>query len=442
MKIDLNRIYSFPEGTVIIPHKGRFMAVAPKSANWIVMQNGRQKEIFSWLGQGLSISEVIEKNGSHYDDVVDVITQLEARRFCTKNPVSNIDRARSLHLYLTNKCNLRCPHCYMFSGDPNGDELSTEEIKKLISEYRTIAHGKKITISGGEPTVRDDFEDIVDYAHGMGLEIKLLTNGVLLNRETASRISKYVSSVQISVDGFSEQSNSPIRGRGSFGKSLECVDCFVGCGVETSVAVTPPHLHLEHHIDEYAEFAKGLRNKYRGKKFFIKFTAELSDGRSVRLSVADSRAYNDNVKKIQQKIYDEDIDLIEFLQTMQDDVVLENCMYGAFAVASNGDVFLCPEISKLKPVANVRKDDFSDILKTARVAERMTSVDRISPCSDCEIRMICGGGCRIKEIAGLPNAASVSDLENLSLSRRCDPKIKEGFYDLMISSNEYLYVPL
>ena len=62
----------------------------------------------------------IEETLSHYigdeDAVQEVVTQLEAKRFCTKHVISATEGIRTLHLYLTNKCNLTCPHCYMFAG--------------------------------------------------------------------------------------------------------------------------------------------------------------------------------------------------------------------------------------------------------------------------------------------------------------------------------------
>ena len=93
----------------------------------------------------------------------------------------------------------------MLSGKSNENELTTEQITTLIYNYKTIAKGTRLTISGGEPTIRADFLEIVKYASELGLEIKLLTNGALLTKTIIETLSQYISSVQISIDGFSEE---------------------------------------------------------------------------------------------------------------------------------------------------------------------------------------------------------------------------------------------
>ena len=96
---------------------------------------------------------------------------------------------------------------------------------------KTIAKGTRLTISGGEPTIRADFLEIVKYASELGLEIKLLTNGALLTETIIETLSQYISSVQISIDGFSEESNATIRGENHFQKALDSLDNF-GSGAE------------------------------------------------------------------------------------------------------------------------------------------------------------------------------------------------------------------
>lgn len=440
--IDLNKVYRFPDEVEIITYKDKFLAIAPLFANWIVIENNVQKEIFLQLQKGSSIGSIMEQFKYYFEDVNYIVTQLEAREFCTKKVNSNISRIRNLHIYLTNKCNLQCPHCYMFSGTPNDNELTGEEIKNILKEYKKIASGEKITLSGGEPTTRDDFEDILNFAHELGLEIKLLTNGTNIDETNITNISKYISSVQVSIDGFSETSNAIIRGKNNFERALNCVDLFISNNVETSIAVTPFYKDLDQHIDKYVEFAIKLRNKYAGKPFFIKFASELSNGRKIQLTEAQNKKYHEKVKQIQQRIYTEDISLIEFIQTFSENVILENCMFGVFSIASNGDVYLCPEITTLKPIGNVRTESFEEIINMCGKVELYTSVKNISPCNKCEIRYICGGGCRIKEFPVLKNYISIINLENSNLIRECNSKIKERFYELMILSNEYLYVNL
>ena len=197
----------------------------------------------------------------------------------------------------------------------------------------------------------------------MGLEIKLLTNGALLTETIIETLSQYISSVQISIDGFSEESNATIRGENHFQKALDSLDNFIKNGVETSVAITPPYSILKLHLDDYVDFSERLVEKYKGKPFCVKFTEGLSKGRKINPSKLENEKYSKLIKTIQTKIYGLEYEFIHFVEIMSNDIINDNCMFGVFAVASNGDVYFCPEIGKLHPVANIKKDSFNDILQ-------------------------------------------------------------------------------
>ena len=102
---------------------------------------------------------------------------------------------------LTYACNLSCVHCLSSSGRRDPRELSTEECKAVIDELERM-QVFYVNIGGGEPTVRPDFWEIVDYATSHHVGVKFSTNGVKLTPEVARRLAAndYVD-VQISLDG-------------------------------------------------------------------------------------------------------------------------------------------------------------------------------------------------------------------------------------------------
>ena len=442
-RINPDKYYGFPSDLSIVPYKGKYLVIAPRAARWIVLENHNQINVLEFLMKGHTIKEALDNPELKGEDISVVITQVEARRLCDNASRSITEDKRSLHIYLTNKCNLSCPHCYMFSGKQNDNELSTEEIIGLITDYATVAAGNRITISGGEPTIHNDFDKIVKTASGLGLEINLLTNGSLLSESRINFLSKFISSIQISIDGFSEESDAIIRGAGHFEKALHVVDRFVNQGIETSVAITPTLEMLRKHHNEYAEFARVLAMKYLGKAFKVKFAEGLSPGRNVNPTKDSNKEYETIVNRINKKLYGNDFDLIQFVETMRNDVIVDNCMFGVFAVASNGDVYFCPEIGSLPKIANIRTSSFQDIFEQSLAAEKATSISNLNPCNQCDICNICGGGCRIKEFPELTKRKTFSDIDFGSIpQRKCSVAIKNKFYDLMVRSNEYLFVPL
>lgn len=441
--IDLNKFYIFPKEIKYVEYEDSILVIAPETANWIVLKSKKQKNVLEFLKVGHTINETLENQSFNKNDVNAVVTQLEARRFCTKKVHSSTEEERTMHIYITNRCNLSCPHCYMYSGKANKNELTTEEILKLIYDYRHIANGSCVTLSGGEPTCRTDFDKIVQYAAGLGLEVKILTNGTLMTPERISRLAKYIYSAQISIDGYSEESNSLIRGKGSFNKSLLSVDSCVKNGIRTSIAITPSEYLLANHIDDYVEFATKLSIHYKGKPFRIKFAEGLMKGRKISPSVKDNKTYYTLMKELQTKFYGPNYEVMTFVHSLYNDSIIDNCMFGMFAIASNGDVFYCARISDLIPTTNVRDMPFQKIIERASQAEKASFIKNLKPCKDCELRFICGGGCRIEQFPKLVKRSSFENIDSNAIPpRSCDRKIKEKFYSLMIHSNKYFYKPL
>ena len=112
----------------------------------------------------------------------------------------------------TNKCNLKCVHCYQDAEEATDRELSTEEAMKMIDE---IAHaGFKIMIfSGGEPLLRPDIFDLVAHAASRGLRPVFGTNGTLITYEIAMRLKECgACAMGISVDSLDPAKHDRFRG--------------------------------------------------------------------------------------------------------------------------------------------------------------------------------------------------------------------------------------
>ena len=77
---------------------------------------------------------------------------------------------------LTYACNLACVHCLSSSGRRDPRELSTAEGKAVVDELQRM-QVFYVNIGGGEPTVRPDFWELLDYAIGHDVGVKFSTNG-------------------------------------------------------------------------------------------------------------------------------------------------------------------------------------------------------------------------------------------------------------------------
>jgi mycofactocin radical SAM maturase len=124
---------------------------------------------------------------------------------------------------LTYACNLSCIHCLSSSGRRNPRELTTTECKVVIDTLERM-QVFYVNIGGGEPTVRPDFWELVDYATAHHVGVKFSTNGVKITPDVAARLaaSDYVD-VQISLDGATAEVNDAVRGPGSYETALRAM---------------------------------------------------------------------------------------------------------------------------------------------------------------------------------------------------------------------------
>src|SRR5580704_11012281 len=142
---------------------------------------------------------------------------------------------------LTYACNLSCVHCLSSSGRRDPRELSAAECRAVIDELERM-QVFYVNIGGGEPTVRPDFWDLVDYATARHVGVKFSTNGVKISPATARRLaaSDYVD-VQISLDGATAGVNDAVRGPGSYATALAAMRHLAAAGLagfKISVVVT------------------------------------------------------------------------------------------------------------------------------------------------------------------------------------------------------------
>ena len=77
---------------------------------------------------------------------------------------------------ITFACNMRCIHCGTAAGKRRPDELTTMEALKLIDDLTALGC-KHVTLSGGEPLLRDDWRELAAHLKKNGLIVNLITNG-------------------------------------------------------------------------------------------------------------------------------------------------------------------------------------------------------------------------------------------------------------------------
>ena len=270
-----------------------------------MLKNQSQLNFFQKL-LSCNIQTALDNSDISYEDAQEVIMQIEARHL-EETPIKrvSVDGDTIMHLYLTNGCNMKCPHCYMTAGKKESDELTTSEIKAIIENFSKVNSGV-LTLSGGEVTLRDDFEDICLYAFNKGVSVDILTNGVLWTDELINTIGRKAHRIQISIDGYSEEENSKIRGRGNFKIALQIVHKLIEVGSNVEIAITPVFdENISKKIHNYVDFAKKLEKQY-GKNIKVTFNGDLMDGRDLKLTDEHRKMYADAIQQIMVLRYGKD----------------------------------------------------------------------------------------------------------------------------------------
>lgn len=117
---------------------------------------------------------------------------------------------------ITRACNLQCKHCYTSAGKKEPKELTTQQALRIIDHLDEVGISD-LTISGGEPLLRDDLEVIVADLAQREIPFALYTNGTLLSRERQVSLKKAgVSVFSLSLNGTTKETHNFIQGANTF----------------------------------------------------------------------------------------------------------------------------------------------------------------------------------------------------------------------------------
>lgn len=315
-------------------------------------------------------------------------------------------KLEEIDLYLTNRCNLSCDFCSV-EARKNTVELSIERIKSIILEAKELGL-QDLHLTGGEPTMRTDLEEIVNFAVSQGLNVRLITNGTLLTPERLRRLyEKGLKSIMISLDGM-EAYHNKVRGDGSYERALESIQVALGLGMfvrVNSVAWKDNRsdiLKLSHMLNTlnvavYSIFLGsplGYAKKYKDAVIAPQdwkiFCDELK-------SIACSVGFRTKIVVEKGYLYpDENLYDIKGLQGRGRGCRDITNYSDFFLIRSNGDVHPCVFFSnEASAIGNVNTQSLEEILHNYADNVFYQKIGQIpETCSKCDNADACRGGCR------------------------------------------------
>ena len=292
---------------------------------------------------------------------------------------------------ITLRCNLRCVHCLSNAGPVSKEELTTSECRDLVDQL-TVLKVFQVNIGGGEPFIREDFLDLLRYSHEKGLVTCVSTNGMLVDNDLARELSSLkMLYLQVSLDGATAEVNDQIRGKGTYKKILNAMDCLARHRVPFSINTVLTRTNYPQ-LDTLREMAKEYGAELRVSRF-------RPSGRG-----KESKDYLGPDKDQLEAFADwlNEYDLVRtgdsfFCLTSENRRIKGLDMCGAAkmtcCISPNGKVYPCAFLQE-SPflVGSVRENALKDLWDNSLVFSRYRNLD-VKSCLSCFRFETCRGGC-------------------------------------------------
>lgn len=295
----------------------------------------------------------------------------------------------SVHLNLTNKCNLQCIYCYAEERSDSGNALQLGDYLNIIDSINNISKNAEIVLTGGEPLIARHAFDVAEYAKRKGNQVYLLTNGSLINEGNVKKVAELCDLVKVSIDGSIPEIHDFHRGEGSFYKTLKAVELLASSNAKVQVSMTVTRKNLNN--------IEAMVNKFGS---MLSFAPLFNAGRAKQinnLTITGKQYYCalSSVKGINPLSY-----LCSSLIKAKERRI-RKCAIGdaEISISDTGDVYPCHLLHLPQFLGGSIKDQsLETIYETSDVlmACRKLSVSDIHGCKTCDIRFICGGACRAR----------------------------------------------
>ncbi len=311
---------------------------------------------------------------------------------------------------LTYACNLECVHCLSSSGRRDPRELSTAEAKAVLDELHDL-QVFYVNIGGGEPMIRRDFFELVEYSIGRGIGVKFSTNGAFIDAAKARRLTAmdYLD-VQISLDGTDALTNDAVRGDGSYATAIRAMDHLRDAGfVERNGPFKISVVVTRHNVDQLDRFT-ALADTYGAQ---LRVTRLRPSGRGAD-TWHDLHPTNTQQRQIYEWLlaHGEHVltgDSFFHLNALGDENLpgLNLCGAGRVVCLIDpiGDVYACPFVihDEFK-AGNVRDPGgFGTVWKQSDLFRELREPHSAGACSSCGSFDACQGGCMAaKFFTGIP----------------------------------------
>lgn len=378
--------------------------------------------IIAKLKETCNVEKTFEYTCQHFNDTytkdiimkafTKLIGQINIEQFMYETEAYYLDFhdvEKALHIYITEKCNLSCIHCYNAYNHPK-TELTLEQYIEIIDFFAPYI--MKVNISGGEPMHSDIFYSLVEYIKKKYplMKLSLFTNGTYIDsQKTADRIGRFFEEVQVSLDGASLAVVDSIRGNGTFNRVIQGLSYLSNTDIE-ELAISI--CLFKTNIDDLSNNLIPLLEEIDPQKQIksIRFAKIELEGRADSTMPYDSQDINAatllaNLQKIISESGRRVWDRLEEISFREYNVfnkayrrrLPNTCSFGqTLVIDSNGDIYPCAFRKQNGKLGNFFEFDKQNLLNDWNICFSNHTVNIMEPCKNCPVRYFCCGGCKIQ----------------------------------------------
>ncbi|MFX1285736.1 MAG: PqqD family peptide modification chaperone [Promethearchaeota archaeon] len=302
-----------------------------------------------------------------------------------------------MDLAITYHCNNNCEHCYNQPESQNATELDTNTWKAILERLWEISI-PHVTFTGGEPTLRSDLSDLIDYAENIGIVTGLITNG--RNLKDANYVNSLVNNgldhIQITFESVDERIHNQMVGNDKAWKeTVEGIKNAIDTPIYTLTNTTLTRLNTPK-IEETIEFLNSLDVE----QFACNSIIYAGKGKNVSKIAFTENELIPILESIQDVADECGMQFIWYTPTRYCELDPNNLGLGvkrcsasqlAMAIEPNGTVIPCQ--SYYEGLGNILHDSWDSIWNHPLSQELRTHANVPDECQKCNQLDLCGGGC-------------------------------------------------
>ncbi len=294
----------------------------------------------------------------------------------------------SVHIKMTDNCNLACRYCYAESGGNCKETLSFETLKDIAYQVKEITPYVEYTISGGEPLLNPDTLEYIKFLKELGNGIYLLTNGLLINENNAKFLAENCSMIKISLDGSNDSINGLTRGKNGFDKIMNSYELLLKYNANVMINMTV----TKKNVSDIQNMVETFGSRLSLQPFFK--AGRGSENEDLEITGSEyfhAMANVDGVNPLGS--------IARSLDTLRGRGVTKCAMADSeISISENGDVFPCQMLTDEEFCGgNIKTQSIKEILNS-EVFKNVSSFSSTTNkgCKVCPIRLLCGGTCRAR----------------------------------------------